>query len=929
MKRLKDLRGIVKHVRSVKGGLAVLTGLLILVAAITEGNVRQVLQTGALVLLCAVVFLISHRASALQARLHDLSHRGGPTGTNLSRRAKETQPGDQGCGPSRSTSVEVARAELRRHLHTRSARLGVLPRIHSTPRDGEIGTSDGGDQAPLVTVVVPCFNESDYLYETLESVSQQTFQDWECIVVDDASTDISVRQAWGFQRRDPRFRVVRHGINGGLSAARNTGLRLARGVLVTFLDSDDLLLTESLQDRLDVLTDWASNPNVAGSYCGVRLAPDDVCGVDLTSKESWGAQKILDFVSAGGECPFNVHAALTKTQLLQEIGGFDESIRGGAEDWDLWLRVLRNGYMFVPGKWRTAVYRQKRQSMVRSMADRHVREAQRLLEVAYRDAEADTLRLPSELPMDRSLPYYQKTISLAKRVVRFATLALLGGEEAAAEDILMTLPTECWPLVERHLRLDHEVREAVRRCYGLSAQEVQLLNKEIPPLVSILRDRIAQAARQDSDTATVVVAERPSIDILFVPVCAFHVYAMEKLHRQAADRGLTCGYLLVDRISGDQGVSAAVGEADTQRWSINEWFLGGWSARRFVLAYPWDRSVWEVIQAAGGTEDTCYALDDGKSIEDLLLPEVEHVRDVPRYGEEILLEVIVEDLHHETLVRHSTSPSKSAQPVVAWPDHQLVAQEYPEFAFDGKAMSDFRNRHVGERVVIIGNGPSLNQLELTRLRDECTIGVNGIFYAEEQMGFPLTYYVVEDTAVMRDNLPSIISYEAGHKFFPSIYRDLIGDLPNVTYFAMNRGFYDHEGPAYCVPRFSTDATQRVFAGQSVTIMNLQLAYYMGFTEVILIGMDFSYVIPSDAVVNGVLITSQGADPNHFHPDYFGEGKVWKDPKLDRVRVNYELTKRMYEGDGRKILNATPGGNLHVFPRADYNVLFPPRARGVS
>ena len=189
------------------------------------------------------------------------------------------------------------------------------------------------------------------------------------------------------------------------------------------------------------------------------------------------------------------------------------------------------------------------------------------------------------------------------------------------------------------------------------------------------------------------------------------------------------------------------------------------------------------------------------------------------------------------------------------------------------------------------------------------------------MGFDLCYYLVEDTAVMADNVEAIRNYKAGHKFFPSIYRNQIGEAPNVTYFMMNRGFYAPSSPAYCIPRFSTDPTQRMYSGQSVTIINLQVAYYMGFSEVVLIGMDFSYTVPSDAKVGGALITSMGDDPNHFHPDYFGKGKVWKDPKLDRVLANYQLAKLMYEADGRRIVNATPGGKLELFDCVPYEDLF--------
>ncbi|MGO4832801.1 hypothetical protein AB4144_10985, partial [Rhizobiaceae sp. 2RAB30] len=121
--------------------------------------------------------------------------------------------------------------------------------------------------------------------------------------------------------------------------------------------------------------------------------------------------------------------------------------------------------------------------------------------------------------------------------------------------------------------------------------------------------------------------------------------------------------------------------------------------------------------------------------------------------------------------------------------------------------------------------------------------------------------------------------------------------------------------------FSVDAARRVFCGQSVTHINLQLAYYFGFSKVYLIGMDFSYLVPPSAVVRGDLILSTEDDPNHFHPAYFGAGKTWKDPKLHRVGLNYELARDVYAASGREIVNATRGGELEVFRRQSYDDLF--------
>lgn len=241
---------------------------------------------------------------------------------------------------------------------------------------------------------------------------------------------------------------------------------------------------------------------------------------------------------------------------------------------------------------------------------------------------------------------------------------------------------------------------------------------------------------------------------------------------------------------------------------------------------------------------------------------------------------------------------------------------------DKNKISTFKNKYAGKRAFVIGNGPSLNKLDLRKLDNEFTFGVNGIFYATDSNGFIPSFFVVEDSHVMKDNLERINQYRAKiHRFFPTNYQDMIHDHSQTSFFRMNLGFYNKKSPNYGIPRFSTDCAERIYCGQSVTMLNLQLAYYMGFSEVYLIGMDFSYQIPDSATVSGHDILSNDDDPNHFHPDYFGKGKKWHDPQLDRVLMNYQMSKLVYECANRKILNATPGGNLNVFERVDFNSLF--------
>jgi hypothetical protein len=239
---------------------------------------------------------------------------------------------------------------------------------------------------------------------------------------------------------------------------------------------------------------------------------------------------------------------------------------------------------------------------------------------------------------------------------------------------------------------------------------------------------------------------------------------------------------------------------------------------------------------------------------------------------------------------------------------------------DRDELALFHNRYLGQRCFIIGNGPSLNNHDLSLLENEYAFGVNSFYYKTRDTGYRPNFYVVEDSSVMKENIDEIRAYDAPFKFFPTIYKGLHPKTPNTFFFEMNRGFYEKTSPNYSVPRFSTDASSILYCGQSVTYINLQLAYFMGFTEVHLIGMDFDYLIPDSHKRTGDVLLSDTDDPNHFHKDYFGKGKTWKDPKLDRVLMNYKMADLAFSAVGRKIYNATVGGKLEVFDRVDFETL---------
>ncbi len=238
-----------------------------------------------------------------------------------------------------------------------------------------------------------------------------------------------------------------------------------------------------------------------------------------------------------------------------------------------------------------------------------------------------------------------------------------------------------------------------------------------------------------------------------------------------------------------------------------------------------------------------------------------------------------------------------------------------------KNAKNLHNIHLGKRCFILGNGPSLNRVDFDKLRGEVTFGVNSIFLMTRTNGFRPTYFVVEDNLVFAENKDAIDTYGGVIKVLPKQYAEQLNNVDDCFFFEMDQSFYNKNSRNRALPQFNLSSNPVFYCGQSVTYINLQLAYYMGFDQVILLGMDFSYSIPPNHEQKGGHIHSRGDDPNHFHKDYFGKGKTWKDPRLGRVLRSYHRAKFAFESSGRSIMNGTAGGKLELFDRVSFDSLF--------
>ena len=224
-----------------------------------------------------------------------------------------------------------------------------------------------------------------------------------------------------------------------------------------------------------------------------------------------------------------------------------------------------------------------------------------------------------------------------------------------------------------------------------------------------------------------------------------------------------------------------------------------------------------------------------------------------------------------------------------------------------KRLAALKDIHTGERCFIIGNGPSLRATGLKKLRNEFTFGLNRIYLLFPELGFTTTYFLSMNDLVIEQCAAEILALPIP-KFLTWRSRRFLSPTQD-THFLYT---------TYTGPKFACDAAGRLWEGATVTYVALQLAYHMGFEKVILIGVDHNFVTKGDA---NKTITSQGDDPNHFDPNYFGKGFKWQLPDLETSERAYRMAKAAYEADGREVLDATIGGKLTVFPKVDYDGLF--------
>lgn len=250
--------------------------------------------------------------------------------------------------------------------------------------------------SPLVSVVIPCYNQGEFLAEAIESVLAQSYANWQCIVVDDGSTDHTAAVIDKYLSTDERIKAIRKK-NGGLSSARNDGIALAHGEFILPLDADDKIGSEYLSRAVDILKKDTkikilySEVEFFGSASGRRVVSDYSLKLLATTN-------------------MIVCSAFFKRDDWARIGGYDPEMKYGLEDWEFWIHLMKSGDGSVYKlDYVGFYYRIKENSMFKSMRKEHMEYSENYISKKHADFIYSMIGNPIEL--NRKLNYYETRIN--------------------------------------------------------------------------------------------------------------------------------------------------------------------------------------------------------------------------------------------------------------------------------------------------------------------------------------------------------------------------------------------------------------------------------------------------------------------------------------------------------------------------------------
>lgn len=196
----------------------------------------------------------------------------------------------------------------------------------------------------LITVIIPTFNRAHLIERTIESVRQQKFQDWECIIVDDHSTDNTKEVVEDYCKRDARFHYLVNEGKKGAQGARNTGLKHAQNDWVVFFDSDDVMHGDMLESMADAIGRFKEQYDVFTCFSNIVTTQSG----EIVGKFEWQCEGNIHDKLFTGECYVDYNGAVIRKKSLLEMGSLDDDCPS-MQEWDTHIRLSKTArYHTVP-----------------------------------------------------------------------------------------------------------------------------------------------------------------------------------------------------------------------------------------------------------------------------------------------------------------------------------------------------------------------------------------------------------------------------------------------------------------------------------------------------------------------------------------------------------------------------------------------------
>ncbi len=215
-----------------------------------------------------------------------------------------------------------------------------------------------------------------------------------------------------------------------------------------------------------------------------------------------------------------------------------------------------------------------------------------------------------------------------------------------------------------------------------------------------------------------------------------------------------------------------------------------------------------------------------------------------------------------------------------------------------RSLNRFYNTHKNEKLILMCNGPSLNDIDFNVCENQIIMGLNKIFLGFNRFNIYPNYYVATNRKVINSSIKEIKKLNC------------ITFTPNHSIESIEKGPFNYFVNISKKEKFFLDITKGINEGYSVTYVGLQIAYFMGFSKVILIGLDHRYSFFGKPNQEAFM---DGNDPNHFDPSYF-RNQNWDNPDLTNSEKYFKIANEIFKRDNRKIIDATINGSCNIFPK---------------